>query len=148
MVVRIAGGSIVGALVAVLTVFVWEVIGHTIFEVPAGLDPSKPEEARAYVEALPLAAKAWLVAGWLIAALAGGLVARALTGKKWPAWFVAAVILAATVANFFMLPFHPWWMILGGILAPLLAGMAVGGMPRFGRGADGGGAEAAPDSAD
>lgn len=133
MVLRITGGSIVGALIAVITLFVWEVIGHTIFEVPAGLDPNKPEEARAYVAALPFEAKIWVVGGWLVAALFGGLVARALTGKKWPAWIPAIVILAATFANFVALPFHPWWMIAAGIAAPLLAGALLGGLPRFRR---------------
>lgn len=148
MVLRITGGSIVGALVAVIVVFVWEVVGHTIFEVPAGLDPSKPEEARAYVAALPFEAKAWVVGGWLLAALFGGLVARALTGKRWPAWIPALVILAAAIANFVALPFHPWWMIAAGLAAPLVAGALAGGLPRFGHSGGGDVAAAPGDSAE
>lgn len=60
------------------------------------------------------------VVGWFTSALAGGVVANAISRRWWTAVLVAGCIIATTSA-FTLLNPHPMWMKVAGVAAPLFA---------------------------
>lgn len=116
---RLAMGIIAGIVVAFLCVFAVEFVGHSLYPAPAGLDLHNPADQARVMEAMPAAAKAIVLVGWFVGALAGALVANRIAGRSLAGWAVALLVIAAGVATMVMIP-HPAWMWAGGIALPLL----------------------------
>jgi hypothetical protein len=74
--------------------------------------------------ALPLANQLFPVLAWFLATLIGGFIAAVLSGRGWTAWLVAASVLAGEILDY-MLGRHVAWVMIAGILAPLLAAWIV-----------------------
>ena len=110
-------GIIAGVVVAFLCVFAVEAVGHSLVPPPPGLDINDPARL---MEAMPVAAKAMVLAAWFVGALAGAWTANRIAGPGVAGWIVALLVIAAGVATMLMIP-HPAWMWAGGILLPLLA---------------------------
>jgi hypothetical protein len=113
-------GGVVLALVAIATL---EAVGHQIFPLP-GIDASDPNALDTLVAHMPLAAQLFVIFGWTAGAALGATVANLIARRRWPAILVGGAIAASTILNLVMLP-HPLWMQAAGVLAPLLAGLAV-----------------------
>jgi hypothetical protein len=130
---RLTLAVVAGAVVAFSTVALIESIGHRVYPMPAGLDWSKPEQVRAYVDGLPLGALLFVLGGWIVAALVGGLVAAWIARARavLAAAIVGAVVLAATVANLAMIP-HPTWFAVVGVAGIVLAAFVAGRIMRAG----------------
>ena len=124
-------GIVAGVLLAFAALIGLEMAGHAAMPPPAGLDLTNPEDLKQMVAAAPLAAKAWVVFGWFVAPLAGGWLARRLSGKGWAGWIIAGLILLGGIANILMIP-HPLWMQIAAVAAPLLAGAVVMRLPSAG----------------
>lgn len=118
---RILLGVLAGIILAGLCVFAVEAVGHSLFPLPAGLDPSDPADQRKLMEAMPAAAKAMVLLGWFVGALLGAWAANRIARRALAGWIVALLVIAAGVATMIMFP-HPAWMWAGGILLPLAAG--------------------------
>lgn len=138
---------VVGAVVAVLLIWVAEAVNFIIH----GPEPEKPlmerfelaekmtqdtQAMKAWIESLPIVAMATLQVAWAIAAFFGGGVAALIAGRGHllHAGIIGALVLAATVINFFQMKslcdyMHPTWLIATGVLLPiplaLLAGRIV-----------------------
>jgi hypothetical protein len=125
---RTVSGIIAGVLLAFAVLIGLEMAGHAAMPPPTGLDPGDPEDLKQMVASAPLAAKAWVVFGWFVATLAGGWLARRLSGKGWAGWVIAGLILLGGIANIMMIP-HPLWMQVAAVAAPLLAGVIVMRLP-------------------
>jgi uncharacterized membrane protein len=121
MIMRLAMGIVAGIVVAFLCVFAVEMIGHSLYPPPAGLDMSNPADQARVMHAMPAAAKAFVLLAWFVGALAGAWTANRIAGRSLAGWVVALVAIAAGVATMLMIP-HPAWMWAGGIGLPLLAG--------------------------
>jgi hypothetical protein len=119
MIMRMLVGIVAGVVVAFLCVFAVEWIGHGLYPAPAGLDIIKPADQARLMEAMPSAAKAMVLIGWFVGALAGAWVANRIAGRGLAGWIVALLVIAAGVATMLMIP-HPAWMWAGGIALPLL----------------------------
>jgi len=117
---RMAMGIIAGIVVAFLCVFVVEMIGHSLYPPPAGLDMTNPADQARVMEAMPVAAKAMVLAAWFLGALAGAWTANRIAGRSLAGWVVALLVIAAGVVTMVMIP-HPIGMWAGGILLPLIA---------------------------
>jgi hypothetical protein len=115
-------GIVAGIAVAVLTVMAVQALGHTLYPYPADVDLSDPEQIARAFPAIPIAAKLFVVAAWFAGALAGAAVAKAISGRDWAAWTIAALIAIGAVMNLFVIP-HPTWMQISAIVAPLLGGL-------------------------
>jgi hypothetical protein len=112
----VAGGIVIG---------VSEAIAHTIYPVPAGLDPSKPEMIAEYIRTAPLGALIAVLISWALGALVAGvvatLIARVADAKS--ALIAGGVLLLFSLINMFVIP-HPVWFRIAGILLFLpLAGL-------------------------
>ena len=116
---RMLLGVFAGVVVAFVCVFLVEMVGHSLYPPPAGLDLSDPADQARVMEAMPAAAKAMVLAAWFIGAVAGAWVANRIAGRPIAGWIVALLVIAAGVATMVMIP-HPAWMWAGGILLPLL----------------------------
>lgn len=115
--VRLLVGLLAGTVAAFITVMLIETAGHTIFPTPQGLDMNDPAALNAYVEALPLAAKLFVLAAWLFGTADGVLVACFVARRRYGlcATAIAILLVSATAANLWLIP-HPLWLAAAGLL--------------------------------
>ena len=102
--------GIIGVAIAVLIVFLSDMLSHMVYPMPAGLDAQDAEALRPYIASLPMGAFLMLMGGWCIATFVGSIVAgRIGTAKAWiyPA-AVGGLMFAATTATLIAIP-HPHW---------------------------------------
>ena len=121
--VRIVIAVVCGALIAFALVAGIETIGQRLLPAAAGVDLSQA----ASMKNLPLGALLFVLGAWIIATFVGAAVGSFIARRR--VLLVAAVIgilvLAATVANFVLIP-HPVWMIVAGVAGIVLAALAAG----------------------
>lgn len=129
---NIAAG-VAGIVIAGALVWLVEMIGHSVYPPPPGLDFANPEAMRAYIATMPIGAFLFVGGAWFIATLAGTFAACKIGDAK-PMIFaivVGGLMLIATAANLMMIP-HPMWFSIAGIIGILVAawlGMTLGGAP-------------------
>ena len=126
--IRQLAGLAAGLTVAISTIAAVEAIGYQLFPPPTGYDMAAGSS-----ETLPLETLVWPVIGWFLGAIAGSWVAVRVSGERWTGWAIAACVLAATVLNLVLIT-HPLWMIIAGVLAPLLGGWVGDRLPKGRRG--------------
>ena len=109
---RIVLGLLAGLVVAGLTIFVIEALGHAVYPPPPGIDPRNPESLRSIIATLPAGAFAFVLLAWLLGSVAGAWTAVRMVGRRWlwPGLAVGAIVLAGVVYNMMALP-HPTWML-------------------------------------
>ncbi len=114
---RLSLALIAGVLAAFVTIALIETVGHTVFPAPADLDYGNPAALKAYVDALPLAAKLFVLAAWLFGTADGVLVACLINRSRFLlcAGIIGSLVLLATSANLFMIP-HPAWLAVAGLI--------------------------------
>ena len=118
---NIAAG-VAGVLIAFGLVWLVEMIGHSVYPIPAGIDFSDAEVMRTYVAGLPLGALLFVAGAWAIGAFAG-TVAACRIGTADPKIFamvVGGMVLAATAFNLAIIP-HPVWFSITGIAGIVIA---------------------------
>lgn len=130
-VVRTIVAVVVGTVVAFVLVAGIETIGERVYPPPAGMDFSKPDQLATYIQRLPGGALAFVLAAWIVATFVGGLVAGWIDRSRavLAAAIVGALVLAATVLNFVLIP-HPAWMIAAGVLGIAFAAYLAGRLLR------------------
>jgi hypothetical protein len=109
--IRIILATVAGIIVALLIIVCFDMIGHALWPAPfdAGIAATLP---------IPLLLS--VVVGWFLGVLGGGFVAGKIAHRRIAITIVGAVILAATLYNFWAIP-HPLWMMISGVVAPVLA---------------------------
>ena len=129
---NIAAG-VAGIVIAGALVWLVEMIGHSVYPPPPGLDFANPEAMRTYIATMPVGAFLFVGGAWFIATLAGTFAACKIGDAK-PMIFaivVGGLMLIATAANLMMIP-HPMWFSISGIIGIIVAawlGMRLGGAP-------------------
>lgn len=114
---RKVSAVLLGVVVAFATVMLVEWLGHQVYPPPPGLDFSDTEQVRQFTSTLPLGAFAFVLMGWLLGTITGGLAACYIAREK-PVVFasiIGTVMLAATIANLLLIP-HPTWFSIAGIV--------------------------------
>ena len=115
---RNIGAGIAGVLVAMLSVWLVQKIGHAVYPVPAGMDPNDMDAMKAYVAELPTGALLFVIASYFIGTTAGTCAACAI-GTMLPRIFailIGCLMLVATTMNVMMIP-HPTWFIVAAVIA-------------------------------
>jgi hypothetical protein len=117
---RIVLAAIAGVVAMMLSVFVVESIGHTLFPPPPNMDVSNPEMLKALMPSLPFGALAFVILGWALGAFLGAVVASRITLKHQQklAIGIGIVMIALSVTTMVMIP-HPLWMIFLGVTLPV-----------------------------
>jgi len=91
-----------------------------LYAPPPGFDAADVTQLRAFIEAMPAAVLALLVASWCVAAFAGGGVAARLS--SWHpvacAMAIGAVVTAAQVPNALAIG-YPGWAVVAGVALPI-----------------------------
>ena len=132
---RVVLGIIAGIFTGAIVIFLTESAGHLIFPPPSGVDFTDHEQARAAISRLHPGALVAVLVGWALGVFAGGWTAAFIARRgAWPAWAVAAVLLALAIWTMLMIP-HPWWMWAGAILLTVSAGWLAGKLQNLQRGA-------------
>ena len=109
---------VLGVVVAVILITTIESLGHMVYPPPNDLDPANTEALQAYVMNAPIAALLLVISAWIIATLAGGLLA-CFIARESPmvyASIVGGLVLLGTIMNLFAIP-HPLWFSITAVLA-------------------------------
>lgn len=112
----------VGMLLAIATMLLFESGYGLLHPLPAGASAQDPQTLVAHLARAPLPALLLVLAGWVAAAFDGALVAALISRrhKRGAALIVGLLIVAGVIAVNRMLP-HPTWMLVAGIALPLPA---------------------------
>jgi len=123
--IRSALVLLAGVVAAVLVVVLVDALVGSIYPLPEGTDMNDRASVRAAVAALPTAAFALLLGGWVVAAAAGAYLAARLArrSRALHGFIVSIFVLVATVANLAAIP-HPTWLWPAGIILIPAAGWA------------------------
>lgn len=117
--IRTMFSVMLGMVVAMMVMLGLEFLGTWLVPMPVG--PLGDEADLAVIVAnAPTAKLAWVLAGWLVAAVCGGWVAARLARvhRMGAAIAVGVLIVLGVIANAWMLP-HPLWMTLLGVIGPI-----------------------------
>lgn len=115
---RTIGAVAGGIAVALLVIMVVEAIGNALYPPPPGLDLQDADA----ISRIPFRTLIFPVIAWFLGALAGGTVAVWVSQLGWTAWPVAAAVLVGTIVQFALMA-HPLWMIIAGLVAPVIAAL-------------------------
>ena len=110
-----------GLIAAFLCIYFILAIGHSIFPLPAGIDPADAAGQGQAAEKGVVAAKSVVLAAWFVGALVGAWAANRVAGSTLPGWGIALIVAGTGVATLATAP-NPAWMWAGGILLPLIGG--------------------------
>lgn len=123
--IRNVAAIIGGIAIAFLTVMLVDMLNHSIYPPPPGLDFTDPDAIRPYLDTLPIGAFLLIMASSMVAAFVGTLVAS-YVGTIQPrncAIIVGGMVFAATVANFIAIP-HPMWLAIATLLGVVVSAWA------------------------
>ena len=127
---RKIGAGLAGVVVAIVLVWLIEMIGHSIYPPPADLDTGNTDVLRAYVDTLPLGALLSVAIAWFLGSL-GGTFTACRIGSARPLVYVLVVggfMFVGAAVNVTLIPHPLWFSVLGimGIFAGTWLGMALG----------------------
>jgi hypothetical protein len=112
-----------GLVVAWITVSLFEFASMHTFPPPPGVDVRDPQQVAALVSRMPAGALALVLAGWVVGAFDGGLVAALIAKRRVPAVVVGALVALSALAMVMMVP-HPLWMSIAGVFLPVPAALS------------------------
>ena len=113
-------GMLLGVVTMMFTIYAIESIGHLLYPPPAGLDPRNPDHLQMIVAVAPAGAMAMLVLGWTVGTFVGGWVgARIARHARAAAIAVALFVMAGVAGMIVMVPEHPKWVSVLGLLLPI-----------------------------
>lgn len=109
---------VLGVVAAVIVITAIESLGHALYPPPANLDIDDREAMQAFIANLPLGALLMVMAAWIAATLAGGVLACFIARER-PyvyAGIVGALVLLGTIINLMAIP-HPLWFSIVSLAA-------------------------------
>lgn len=122
---------IIGMVVANVAITIMHKVSEMVFTPPADLKEEftrfqttgemDKDKVREITQSMPIAAFAMVLLSWELGSFFGGAAAALIAGRARcvHAGFVGGFVLAATIAIVLMVPGHPNWLILAGLLLPL-----------------------------
>lgn len=124
-ILRFILGVVVGVIAMFAVIMFIEFLGHRMWPPPAGLDPRSTQDMATYLATAPIGALASVVIAWVAGAFSGGAIAAGIS-RAWPraaAIVVACCVLLGVVGMIMMMPGHPTWMAVLGIVLPVPAAL-------------------------
>lgn len=120
-IIRIVLGIAFGIVLAFAVVRLGDYLNHMLWPPRAEVDPTRPDQVRAYLATAPLPALLGLPLVWTVACFLGAFAAAKIAAKRWAGWITGLVAFAATLLNLAFLP-HPLWMLVAALVFVPLAG--------------------------
>lgn len=121
---KLIAGVVVGIVAAAATILLVELGARLVYPV-GNVDIRDADAVAAMIASLPLGAMLFVVAAWFAGALVGGAAAAWISGRRWAAWLIGAIVALMGIVNIFTYP-HPVWMQIAAVVAPVIGGI-VGG---------------------
>ncbi|BAV98991.1 hypothetical protein [Lysobacter enzymogenes] len=111
-----------GLALAMATMLLFEAGYGLLHPLPAGAQAQDPATMSAHLAAAPLPALLLVLAGWVVGALDGGLLAALISRrhKRGAALAIGLLVTASVVAVTAMFA-HPLWLLIAGVALPLPA---------------------------
>ena len=110
--VRQIVASIIGIVVAGITVSLVERVGHLLF--PVARNGGSVADFVQITDGLPLASLLFVILAWGSGSFVGGLAAYWISqSRDWPVWVVCGFMLIGTATVLYQIP-HPMWMVVTG----------------------------------
>lgn len=99
-----------GLVVAALLIGIIEAIGHTLYPLPAGIDPSNREAIAEVMPHAPAGALIFVLIAWDFGNLCGSWLAARLAGRNpmMHAVIVGVILFAGAIYTMLVIP-HPVW---------------------------------------
>ncbi len=106
-------GLIAGFVVGGIVFTVFQIVSHSLAEVPVGIDWNNLSEVTEFFRTLPVSSFLIVVAGYAVGSFFGGLLVGLISSSKQISWpLILGVLFAAGwTMNIISLP-HPVWMIV------------------------------------
>jgi hypothetical protein len=118
--VRTVLGILLGIVSTMIVISLVEALGHAIYPPPDGLDPKNPAHVGLIIAAAPVGALAMVVLAWCTGTFAGAWIGvRIARHPRIAALASALVVMAGVVYMIRLLPDHPTWMAVSGLLLPI-----------------------------
>lgn len=109
-------GIIAGVITAGVVIMIMEMISHSMYPMPEGLELTDTEALRAHIESLPMGAYLMLILGYVLGAFSGGLVSTLVSKVKYmPAIIIGVLLSLGALANGMMMP-QPVWISVVSVL--------------------------------
>ena len=110
-----------GLVIAMISITVVQMLGHQLYDSPAGLDLNDKAAIAAYMEKMPIGAMLMVLLAYVAGAFLGGLLAARLAPRKpiLHAMIIGTLLFFAGIANFVMLP-HPIWFFVACVVSYFL----------------------------
>ena len=107
---------VVALMVAFAIITAFEQLGPQLFKTPV-IDSRDPKTISDMMANMPLAAYLWLLLGYAMASLLGGIVAGFISGRNnyIPALMIGVFLTVGSVMNFIMIH-HPLWFMVANVL--------------------------------
>lgn len=102
---------VIGMLVGAMVVALIDMLGHTVYPFPEGLDMDDSAAVAAYLAGAPLGAMLFVVLAWVMGSFVAGAVATLICndGKSVYALICGVLLLIAGITTLLMIA-HPTWM--------------------------------------
>ena len=116
-----------GLVVAFVVVIVLEIIGHTIYPPPPGIDLHDPEAMKTIIDKLPRGALIFVLVAWGLGTFAGSLTAALLARRAHSvhAAIVGGIQFLAGWVTMVMIP-HPDWFFFTAVALFPIASVSAG----------------------
>ncbi len=109
MILRRIGAVVLGVILAVAIVQIAEWIVHEMYPPPPGYNMRDMNQVKKFVAGLPVTAMVLVLAGWLVATVAGTFVASKIGRSVVLGYIVGALLLCGGIANAFLIPQPVWF---------------------------------------
>lgn len=123
-------GILLGVVTTMIVISLVEALGHAIYPPPPGLDPGNPEHVGDIIAMAPTGALAMVVIAWCTGTFIGAWVgARIARHPRIAALVSAGVVMFGVIAMIKLVPDHPTWMAVLGLLLPIPLALITAGNP-------------------
>lgn len=115
-------GVVLGVFVAMVVIFLVEMLGLAVYPLPEGANPQDPASLAAAIETMPVGGFLFVLGAWCLGAGLGAFTAMRTTratGRK-PGAFIGALVLVGALYNMWTIP-HPAWFMAAAVVGVVAA---------------------------
>lgn len=104
---------VLGLFAAIAMISAFEAIGNHLHPLKAPVDPKDTQAIAELMSQMPLGAFLWLLLGYVVGSLAGGLIATYVSGRQnfVPPIVVGILLTAGGIVTLVSIP-HPMWFVI------------------------------------